>query len=426
MMLTPISLAQFRLEQTDTERFDETIRNQVKTILREVKQDGDTAVREFTRRFDQAEIVRFRVSDAELEEAWNAVDDTLKDDLRTAWDNIVRFHERQLPKDFSYELFPGSSVGQRIVPIDRVGIYVPGGTAAYPSTVLMNAAPAKVAGVPRVVMVSPPNTFGKIADVILVAARIAGVSEIYKVGGAQAVAALAYGTKTIPKVDQIVGPGNVYVALAKRELYGIVGIDMVAGPSEILIVADDMADPAFVAADLLSQAEHDTLARPLLVTTSASLIERVNMELEQQLSVLARADLARTSLQNEGRAILVDTLDEAIEAANLIAPEHLELLVEDAEAVVPSIRNAGAVFVGPYSPEPLGDYIAGPNHTLPTSGTARFASALSTTDFLKKMSIIRFDKAGLSNYQDKIVNIATKEGLTAHANAVSRRFTDED
>jgi histidinol dehydrogenase len=426
MLLSPITLADFRQEQANKDLFDETILDQVKAILNDVKQDGDQAVRDFTRRFDKAELVRFRVSPQEMEAAWNRTDDQLKADLSTAYQNIVAFHERQRPEDYSYDLFPGSSVGQRIVPIDAVGIYVPGGTAAYPSTVLMNAAPAKVAGVPRVVMVSPPDQSGTIADVILVAARIAGVTEIYKVGGAQAIAALAYGTETIPKVDQIVGPGNIYVALAKRELYGIVGIDMVAGPSEILIVADDTANPAFVAADLLSQAEHDPLARPLLVTTSASLIDRVNEELETQLAVLPRREMARTSLTNEGRAIVVDTMDEAIEAANRIAPEHLELLVSDADAVLGRIRNAGAVFVGPYSPEPLGDYIAGPNHTLPTSGTARFASALSTTDFLKKISIIRFDKKGLSNYQAAIVNIATKEGLTAHANAVARRFQDED
>jgi histidinol dehydrogenase len=426
MLLSPITLADFRQEQSNSELFDETILNQVKAILSDVKRDGDQAVRDFTRRFDHAELIRFRVSEQEMEDAWNRVDDALKTDLSTAYQNIIAFHERQRPKDYSYELFPGSTVGQRIVPIDAVGIYVPGGTAAYPSTVLMNAAPAQVAGVPRIVMVSPPDKNGGIADVILAAARIAGVTELYKVGGAQAVAALAYGTQTIPKVDQIVGPGNIYVALAKRELYGIVGIDMVAGPSEILIVADETANPAFVAADLLSQAEHDTLARPLLVTTDASLIDKVNQELEQQLAVLPRRDMARISLQNEGRAILVDSRDEAIEAANLIAPEHLELLVTDPDAMMTNIRNAGAIFVGPYSPEPLGDYIAGPNHTLPTSGTARFASALSTTDFLKKISVIRFDRDGLSRYQDAIVNIATEEGLTAHANAVSRRFQDED
>lgn len=425
MYLTPITLSEFQTT-LDNDLFDEGMLRRVKAIIKDVKQDKDQAVRDFTNRFDNVSIIQFRVSQEDIDAAYDRTDQTLIDDLTIAYQNIVRFHTLQLPQDYSYDIQPGSTVGQRIVPIDSVGIYVPGGTAAYPSTVLMNAAPAQVAGVSNIVMISPPNKEGSIDDIILAAAKVAGITNVYKVGGAQGIAALAYGTETIPKVDKIVGPGNIYVALAKRELYGIVGIDMVAGPSEILIVADDSANPIYVASDLLSQAEHDTLARPLLVTTSATLIEAVNGELDRQLQTLSRREIAIESLQNEGRAILVNSLEEAILAINQIAPEHLELLVENPMALIPQIRNAGAVFVGAYSPEPLGDYIAGPNHTLPTSGTARFASALGTSDFVKKMSIISFTKTGLNTYKDSIIRIANKEGLTAHANAIARRFPNED
>lgn len=422
-MLQTISLQEFKQEKQDN-TFDPTTLRTVQSILKDVKTDGDQAVRDFTKRFDGIEMVSFKVTEEELDQAYERVDNTLIKDLELAFENIVRFHKQQLPQSYTDELLEGSTVGQRIVPIESVGIYVPGGTAAYPSTVLMNAAPAIVAGVKNIVMISPPNKEGKIADIILAAAKVAGIQTIFKVGGAQGIGALAFGTSTIPKVDKIVGPGNIYVALAKKEVYGIVGIDMIAGPSEILIYADDTSDPAYVASDLLSQAEHDTLARPILITTSTSLMERVNKELERQLEELERQEIARVSLEEQGKAIIVTSKEEAIDAINAVAPEHLELLVEDAEDLLPQITNAGAIFVGQYSPEPLGDYIAGPNHTLPTSGTATYASALGTADFIKRISVIQFSKEGLETYKDSIIRIANKEGLTAHANAVKRRFEE--
>lgn len=422
-MLQTISLQEFKQEKQDN-TFDPTTLRTVQSILKDVKTDGDQAVRDFTKRFDGIEMVSFKVTEEELDQAYERVDNTLIKDLELAFENIVRFHKQQLPQSYTDELLEGSTVGQRIVPIESVGIYVPGGTAAYPSTVLMNAAPAIVAGVKNIVMISPPNKEGKIADIILAAAKVAGIKTIFKVGGAQGIGALAFGTNSIPKVDKIVGPGNIYVALAKKEVYGIVGIDMIAGPSEILIYADDTSDPAYVASDLLSQAEHDTLARPILITTSTSLMERVNKELERQLEELERQEIARVSLEEQGKAIIVTSKEEAIDAINAVAPEHLELLVEDAEDLLPQITNAGAIFVGQYSPEPLGDYIAGPNHTLPTSGTATYASALGTADFIKRISVIQFSKEGLETYKDSIIRIANKEGLTAHANAVKRRFEE--
>ena len=422
-MLSQMTWSEYQRKLQTSEPFPSDVIQRVKAILQDVKQDKDHAVRDFTKRFDQVDLVQFKVSKEDIEAAYNRIDPLVIEDMKLAYENIRRYHEKQLPSDYYYDVIPGGQVGQRIVPIDSVGLYVPGGTAAYPSTVLMNAVPAIVAGVPKIVMISPPNKEGQISDIILVAANIAGITEVYKVGGAQGIAALAYGTETIPKVDKIVGPGNIYVALAKREVYGTVGIDMVAGPSEILVVADASANPVFVASDLLSQAEHDTLARPLLVTTSQALIDQVNAQLRLQLKDLSRRDIAETSLQTEGRAILVTAKEEALEAINQIAPEHLELLVEDPDSWLSDIRNAGAVFVGPYSPEPLGDYLAGPNHTLPTSGTARFASALNTTDFIKRMSVIRFDRTSLSAFAPSIERFATTEGLTAHAKAISRRMT---
>jgi histidinol dehydrogenase len=422
-MLETITFQDFITSQK-RESFDPTTVRTVQSILKDVRKDGDQAVRDFTKRFDGVELVSFQVTEQEIQDAYNRIDKTLIKDLELAFTNIVRFHKQQLPTSYTDEILPGSTVGQLVVPIESVGIYVPGGTAAYPSTVLMNAAPAIVAGVENIIMISPPNKEGRIADIILAAAKVAGITSIYKVGGAQGIGALAYGTNTIPKVDKIVGPGNIYVALAKREVFGVVGIDMIAGPSEILIYADDTANPRFVASDLLSQAEHDTLARAILITTSETLIDKVNEELELQLETLERKDIARTSLLNEGKAILVSSEEEAIKGINTVAPEHLELLVENANQLVSKIRNAGAIFVGPYSPEPLGDYIAGPNHTLPTSTTARYASALGTQDFVKRISVIQFSEEGLQTYKDSIIRIADKEGLTAHANAVKRRFEE--
>jgi histidinol dehydrogenase len=404
--------------------FDETIVSKVKSILDTVKKNKDQAVIDYTETFDGVSLSNLRVSQEEIESAWNNVRQELKEDLQKAYDNIVAYHTLQLPQDFTLNVDANSYVGQRISPISDVGIYVPGGTAAYPSTVLMNAAPAKIAGVKRIVMISPPQKDGKISDIILVAAKIAGVDEIYKVGGAQGIAALAYGTETIKRVYKIVGPGNIYVALAKREVFGICGIDMIAGPSEILVYADAFANPKFVAADLLSQAEHDVLARSILVTESRSLITKVSKEIERQVKYLERSDFMVESLKRNGKAVVTSSIEESIQVMNDIAPEHLELLCENPLDIIDDISNAGAIFIGPYSPEPLGDYMAGPNHTLPTSGTAKFSSALGVYDFIKRTSIISFEKNTLKQYKDSIMRIAETEGLTAHKNAVEVRFDD--
>jgi len=394
----------------------------VKEIISQVKEKKDQAVIEYTSLFDQVYQEDYRISQDQIDLAYQHIDDDLINDLKIAYQNIRKFHERQMPRAYQYTMDKDSLVGQLIRPIERVGIYVPGGTAAYPSTVLMNAVPAQVAQVKDIVMISPPNKEGKISDIILAAAKIAGVTEIYQVGGAQGIAALAYGTETIKPVSKIVGPGNIYVALAKKEVFGQVGIDMIAGPSEVLIYADDSSNPKFVAADLLAQAEHDEMARAILVSDSINFVQAVNEELSLQLKSLSRQAIARKSLETNGYAIIVDNQEEAIQAVNIIAPEHLELMVENAEAIIARIKNAGAIFVGPYSPEPLGDYIAGPNHTLPTSGSARFSSPLSTDDFVKKMSYIRFSKQGLSAVQESIQRLANKEGLSAHAQAIKVRF----
>ena len=394
----------------------------VKSIIQNVITKKDEAVINYTKQFDNAWIPDYKVSEEEIEDAYNKQDPILISDLETAFNNILRFHKLQLPEGYKYALEKDSIVGQIISPIERVGIYVPGGTAAYPSTVLMNAAPAIAAGVKEIVMITPPMPDGTVNETILTAAKIAGVTEIYKVGGAQGIAALAYGTKIIKPVSKIVGPGNIYVALAKKEVFGKVGIDMIAGPSEILIYAKDDANPAFVAADLLSQAEHDKLARPLLIAKSEAFIKKVDLELIKQLQNLKRNEIATSALLNNGFAILVSSDKEAVNVINEVAPEHLELLVDNALDLILDIKNAGAIFVGEFSPEPLGDYIAGPNHTLPTSGSAKFSSPLSTEDFLKKTSYINFSKEGLEKYQKSIRNIAEKEGLTAHANAIKVRF----
>ncbi|HWJ03765.1 MAG TPA: histidinol dehydrogenase [Verrucomicrobiae bacterium] len=392
-------------------------------IVAAVKRGKDTTLLELAKRFDSAELSEtgLRVSEAEIDEAYRKVDGEFVAALKRAKASIENFHRKQLRQSWLEPDEKGSILGQLIRPLERVGIYVPGGTAAYPSSVLMNAVPAKVAGVAEVVMVTPVKGGNTVTPEVLVAAREAGVDEIYKVGGAQAIAALAYGTESIKKVDKITGPGNIYVTLAKKMVYGEVDIDMLAGPSEILVVADNSADPAYVAADLLSQAEHDTLASAILVTDSEELLVKVSEELESQLGKLPRRDIAETSLVNNGAAILVDSLEEGIAAANKFAPEHLELMIEEPFRYLGQIKNAGAIFMGKFSPEPLGDYFAGPNHVLPTGGTARFYSPLNIDTFTKKMSVIAYSETGLRSVARDVIKLAETEGLDAHAAAIKVR-----
>ena len=394
----------------------------VKGILDDVKLRGDQALYDYNKKFDNVSLSSLQVTEKEIEDAFNRLDKELLDVIRYSHENIVRYHTKQKRNDFLDKDTDGVILGQIINPIEKVGIYVPGGTAAYPSTVLMNAVPAKVAGVEEIVMVTPPNEDGTISDVILAAAKIAGVTKIFKVGGAQAVAALSYGTETIPAVYKIVGPGNIFVAMAKKMVFGEVAIDMVAGPSEVLIISDDSSDPAHIAADLLSQAEHDKLAACILVTTSEELAKSVAVEIESQLAELPRQEIARESINNNGRIIIAKSIEEAILISNEIAPEHLELAVMDPFALLSKIKNAGSIFLGHNTPEPLGDYLAGPNHTIPTSGTAKFASPLSVDDFIKKSSVIYYSKEALEKVKDKVILFAESEGLTAHANSVRKRF----
>ena len=394
----------------------------VKDILDDVKLRGDQALYDYNKKFDNVSLSSLQVTEKEIEDAFNRLDKELLEVIRYSHENIVRYHTKQKRNDFLDKDTDGVILGQIINPIEKVGIYVPGGTAAYPSTVLMNAVPAKVAGVEEIVMVTPPNEDGTISDVILAAAKIAGVTKIFKVGGAQAVAALSYGTETIPAVYKIVGPGNIFVAMAKKMVFGEVAIDMVAGPSEVLIISDDSSDPVHIAADLLSQAEHDKLAACILVTTSEELAKSVAVEIESQLAELPRQDIARESINNNGRIIIAKSIEEAILISNEIAPEHLELAVMDPFALLSKIKNAGSIFLGHNTPEPLGDYLAGPNHTIPTSGTAKFASPLSVDDFIKKSSVIYYSKEALEKVKDKVILFAESEGLTAHANSVRKRF----
>ena len=394
----------------------------VKDILDDVKLRGDQALYDYNKKFDNVSLSSLQVTEKEIEDAFNRLDKELLDVIRYSHENIVRYHTKQKRNDFLDKDTDGVILGQIINPIEKVGIYVPGGTAAYPSTVLMNAVPAKVAGVEEIVMVTPPNEDGTISDVILAAAKIAGVTKIFKVGGAQAVAALSYGTETIPAVYKIVGPGNIFVAMAKKMVFGEVAIDMVAGPSEVLIISDDSSDPVHIAADLLSQAEHDKLAACILVTTSEELAKSVAVEIESQLAELPRQEIARESINNNGRIIIAKSIEEAILISNEIAPEHLELAVMDPFALLSKIKNAGSIFLGHNTPEPLGDYLAGPNHTIPTSGTAKFASPLSVDDFIKKSSVIYYSKEALEKVKDKVILFAESEGLTAHANSVRKRF----
>ena len=397
----------------------------VSDIISAVRARGDDALREYTARFDGAQLDALAVSPAELDEALAAVDPAFLDILRQAAEHIRAFHEKQRRTSFLVERENGVLLGQRILPLRRVGLYVPGGTASYPSTVLMDAIPAKLAGVPELVMTTPAGKDGTVSPVILAAASIAGVDRIFKLGGAQAVAALAYGTESVPRVDKIVGPGNAFVAEAKRQVFGQVAIDMIAGPSEILVVADGGSDPRFVAADLLSQAEHDRNASAVLITDSPALAEAVQAEVERQLRLLPREEIARASIDRNGRIIVADDLRCAIAVANEIAPEHLELCVDEPMAWLGEVRNAGSVFLGRYCPEALGDYFAGPNHTLPTSGTARFSSPLSVDDFVKKSQFISYTQDALRAEYSKIAAFAEREGLRAHARSVEIRFEED-
>ncbi len=398
----------------------------VAEILQQVRTEGDSALLRYTRQFDGVELQSLQVTEDEIEQAFQQADQAFLQVLRQAAENIRAYHEKQVRQGFWMEEKEGVVLGQKVLPLERVGIYVPGGTAAYPSSALMNAIPAQIAGVNEIIMVTPPAKDGSINPNILAAARIAGVTRIFKVGGAQAVAALAYGTETVPKVDKIVGPGNAYVAEAKKQVFGLVNIDMIAGPSEILVIADQASNPAFVAADLLSQAEHDRMASAVLVTDSRQLAQQVAQEIEVQLQTLERREIATESIEKNGKIIIAQDLREGIEVANRIAPEHLELCVDHPFDYLGQIRNAGSIFLGRYNPEPMGDYFAGPNHTLPTSGTARFYSPLSVDDFVKKTQFSYYTKEALKQDYQKVSLFARKEGLTAHARAVEIRFEQKE
>lgn len=399
----------------------------VNEILDNVKKNGDRALFEYTQKFDKAQINEnnILVTKEEIDEAYEQMDDELLGVIRRAIANIKKYHEKQKRNSWIDCDEEGIILGQKVTPLESVGVYVPGGKAAYPSSVIMNVIPAKVAGVKRIAMVTPPNAQGKVYYNTLVAANEAGVTEIYKVGGAQAIAALAYGTKSIKKVDKIVGPGNIYVALAKKSVYGHVSIDSIAGPSEILVLADETANPRFVAADLLSQAEHDEMASAILVTTSKDLAAKVSEEIDKFVQVLARKNILEKSLENYGYILIAQSMEDAIDTANEIASEHLEIVTKDPFNTMTKIKNAGAIFLGEYSSEPLGDYFAGPNHILPTNGTAKFFSPLNLDDFVKKSSIISYSRQALEPVSDDIIKFAKSEGLTAHANSIAVRFNKE-
>ena len=405
---------------------DSGVEEIVRGILADVAQNGDFALYAYAKKFDRAELTTLEVSQAELDDALLSIPNELLDAMQTAAENIRAFHSMQLREGFRLERPNGVYMGQKITPIEKVGLYIPGGTASYPSTVFMNAIPAKLAGCSLVVMVSPPNENGKIPAPILAAAKLAGVDRVFLAGGAQAIAALAYGTETVPKVDKIVGPGNAYVAEAKRQVFGRVAIDMIAGPSEILVVADETATPAFVAADLLSQAEHDALSSAVLITDSMALAQQVSAEVERQLKTLPREAIARVSIETNGKIIVTSDLLCAIDVSNELAPEHLELCVKEPERYLAYVKNAGSVFLGNDCPESLGDYLAGPNHTLPTSGTARFSSPLGVDDFVKKTQYTYFSREALGELADKIAVFARAEGLEAHARAALIRGAEDD
>lgn len=400
----------------------------VKEILEKVREEGDRALFAYTKKFDRAEITEqnVQVTEEEIREAYEAVDPDLVDVIRKSLVNIRSYHEKQKQNSWFTSSEDGTMLGQKVTPLEKVGVYVPGGKAVYPSSVLMNIVPAKVAGVDRIIMTTPPGPDGKVNPSTLVAAKEAGADEIYKAGGAQAVAALAYGTESIPKVDKIVGPGNIFVALAKKTVYGHVSIDSIAGPSEILVLADDSANPRFVAADLLSQAEHDELASAILITTSRELAEKVSSEVDEFVKKLSRKDIIQKSLDQFGYILLAETMDQAVEAANAIASEHMEIVTRNPFEVMMKVRNAGAIFIGEYSSEPLGDYFAGPNHVLPTNGTAKFFSPLSVDDFIKKSSIVYYSRKALKKIHKDVEQFAASEQLTAHANSIAVRFEGEE
>lgn len=394
----------------------------VKEIIDDVVTRGDAALLELTEKFDKVKLSALEVSAEEIEEAFELMDDDFVKIIKTAAENIEAFHKRQVRNSFVIAEKDGVVCGQKVIPIEKVGLYVPGGTAAYPSTVLMDSVPAKIAGCKQIVMVTPPSKDGKVAPAILAAAKIAGVDKIYKVGGAQAIAALANGTESVPKVDKIVGPGNAFVAEAKKQVFGKVSIDMIAGPSEILVVADGKSNPKFVAADLLSQAEHDRMASAVLVTESKELAYAVAEEVELQLKALPREEIARESIDNNGKIIIVENIDKAIDIANAIAPEHLELVLDNPFDVLDKVKHAGSIFMGRYCPEALGDYYSGANHTLPTSGTARFSSPLSVDDFVKKTQFTYYTKEALEKVANDVARFANEEGLQAHAKSATVRF----
>lgn len=400
----------------------------VREILAKIQEEGDGALFAYTKKFDRAEITEqnVRVTEEEIREAYETVDPALVDVIRKSLVNIRSYHEKQKQNSWFTSSEDGTMLGQKVTPLEKVGVYVPGGKAVYPSSVLMNIVPAKVAGVDRIIMTTPPGVDGKVNPSTLVAANEAGADEIYKAGGAQAIGALAYGTESIPKVDKIVGPGNIFVALAKKAVYGHVSIDSIAGPSEILVLADDSANPRFVAADLLSQAEHDELASAILITTSRELAEKVSCEVDEFVKRLSRKEIIQKSLDQFGYILLAETMDQAVEAANAIASEHMEIVTRNPFEVMMKVRNAGAIFIGEYSSEPLGDYFAGPNHVLPTNGTAKFFSPLSVDDFIKKSSIVYYSREALKKIHKDVEQFAASEQLTAHANSIAVRFEGEE
>jgi histidinol dehydrogenase len=400
---------------------DQLLEATVKEIIRGVKSMGDKALFDYTKTFDHIEITTLKVSESLIENAYLNLEERVKTALLKAIKHITMYHEKQTIPSFEY-VVEGRRIGQKVTPIQSVGVYIPGGTATYPSTVLMNVIPAKIAGVEKIVIVSPPGRDGQVDQTILAAAFMLDIKDIYMVGGAQAIAALAYGTETIPSVDKIVGPGNRYVASAKRLLSGIVGIDTIAGPSEVCILGDKDANPIFIASDMLAQAEHDTFAKAIVVSDSQELLDQVALEIERQLPHLSREGIARQSIESYGACIKVTSMEEGIAVVNIIAPEHLELHTKDNNAILNQIKHAGAIFMGPYTPEPVGDYIAGPNHTLPTSGVSRFSSGLSTYDFLKRTSYVEYSKEAFLNDSEDIIAIAEKEGLSAHAQSIKVRL----
>lgn len=411
-----------RAMRARSSEIDAGVTKTVQGVIDEVKSRGDVALKEYTEKFDGVKLAAFELSKADIEKAYDSVSTGVIESLERAAANIRDFHERQKQQSWIETKKDGVLLGQRIRGLSRVGIYVPGGRAAYPSSVLMNAIPAKVAGVGEIIMVTPPSKDGGVNPNILAAAKVAGVDRVFSVGGAQAVAALAYGTESVPKVDKIVGPGNIYVATAKRLCFGVVDIDMIAGPSEILVIADDTAEPKFLAADLMSQAEHDPMACAILLTTSRDVAQKTVTEIERQKAALSKREIIEESLSRFGAAIVCKNLDDCIDIANSIAPEHLELMVDSPMEYLGRIDNAGSVFLGRYAPEPLGDYFAGPNHVLPTGGTARFFSPLSVDSFIKKSSFIYYTRAALEKGREDIVTLAECEGLTAHANSIEVRF----